>query len=91
MLPEAQSENIKGLTEIVIQIDQNAIIYFKGESVDHNLLLGALGYELRLRGEDTVVIQADRRVSYDTVVQTIDVAKLAGAKNLLLLTAKKTI
>ncbi len=35
-----------------------------------------------------VIIKADRRVSYDKVVQAIDSEKLAGAKNILLLTKK---
>ena len=89
IVPEVESDDTHGLTDIVVQLDQYSTIYFKGETVNHTELLGALGYELRRRGKDTVVIQADRRNSYDAVVQIIDVAKLAGAKFLLLVTSKK--
>jgi len=40
-------------------------------------------------GKDTVVIHADRRTQYDNVAQVIDAVKLAGAKNLILVTRQR--
>ena len=90
VVPEVEHETKGELSNIVVSIDKNADIYFNGDKVDSlQLLRAGLENEIRKRDKATVVIQADRRVVYDTVVQVIDAAKLAGAHTLMLITSKK--
>jgi len=90
VVPEVEHETKGELSNIVVSIDKNADIYFNGDKVDSlQLLRAGLESEIRKRDKATVVIQADRRVVYDTVVQVIDAAKLAGAHTLMLITSKK--
>jgi len=91
VVPEVEHESSGKLSNIVVTIDQDANVYYQGELIgDLKLLRAGLEIEIRQRDKSTVVIQADRRVTYDRVVQVIDVAKLAGAHNLLLVTTKKS-
>jgi biopolymer transport protein ExbD len=89
-VPEVSSEDKELLADIVIKIDREGQIYFGGNTVDENQLLNIIQNVLNRSGRDSVIIEADRRVIYDKVVHIIDVAKLAGAKNLLLVTKRIT-
>lgn len=89
IVPEIESEGSETLPEIIVDIDQDGNVFFRNIKVDHYQLTAVLTSQLKSSGKDTVVIHADRRVQYDTVVQVIDAAKLAGAKDLLLVTHRK--
>ena len=88
-MPEVESEGSEVITDIIVQIDQNGIFYFNRTEVQEDYLVNLLKYQLKLDSKDSVIIKADRRVQYNKVVQAIDAAKLAGAKNILLITKKK--
>jgi len=89
IVPEIESEGAGLLPEIIVQIDQNGSILIDETTVNQRQLTTILKLRIKSLAKDTVVIQADRRVQYDTVVEVIDAAKLAGAKNLILVTKRK--
>ena len=89
IVPEIESEGSGLLPEIIVQIDQNGTILIDDTNVNQRQLTTILKLRIKSLAKDTVVIQADRRVQYDTVVEVIDAAKLAGAKNLILVTTRK--
>ena len=89
IIPEIESEGTGLLPEIVVQIDQDGSIFIDETNVNQRQLTTILKMRIKSLTKDTVVIQADRRVEYDIVVQVIDAAKLAGAKNLILVTKRK--
>lgn len=89
IVPEVESKDEKISTELVINIDSSGMLYFGNNLVDLEQLFKLLQSQIESLSIDTVIIQADRRVEYDSVIQAIDVAKLAGAKNLLLVTEQK--
>jgi len=89
IVPEIESEGTGLLPEIVVQIDQDGSIFIDETNVNQRQLTTILKMRIKSLTKDTVVIQADRRVEYDIVVQVIDAAKLAGAKNLILVTKRK--
>ncbi|MEJ2179374.1 MAG: biopolymer transporter ExbD [Gammaproteobacteria bacterium] len=89
IVPEIESEGSGLLPEIIVQIDQSGNILIDETNVNQRQLTTILKLRIKSLAKDTVVIQADRRVQYDTVVEVIDAAKLAGAKNLILLTKRK--
>ena len=89
IVPEIESKGTGLLPEIVVQIDQDGSIFIDETNVNQRQLTTILKMRIKSLTKDTVVIQADRRVEYDIVVQVIDAAKLAGAKNLILVTKRK--
>jgi len=90
VLPEVEHESKDPFSEIIVTIDQDGQIYFKeGVAISPQLLREGLVNAFQRSDDRTVIIQADRRVVYDIVIQVIDEAKLAGAKNILLVTTKK--
>lgn len=89
IVPEIESEGSGLLPEIIVQIDQNGTILIDDTDVNQRQLTTILKLRIQSLAKDTVVIQADRRVQYDTVVEVVDAAKLAGAKNLILVTTRK--
>lgn len=89
IVPEIESEGSGLLPDIIVKIDQHGDILIDETNVNQRQLTTILKLRIKALAKDTVVIQADRRVQYDTVVEVIDAAKLAGAKNLLLVTTRK--
>lgn len=89
IVPEIESAGADLLSQVVVNIDQNGVVSVKGVVLNDRQLVNALTTELEKLLNYTVIVQADRRVEYDTVVKTIDAAKLAGADNILLVTKRK--
>ena len=88
-VPEIDSEGTGLLPELVVQVDQNGDIFIDDTNVNQRQLTTILKLRIKSLAKDTVIIQADRRAQYDYVIQAIDAAKLAGAKNLVLVTRQK--
>jgi biopolymer transport protein ExbD len=88
-VPEIESEGTGLLPELVVQVDHNGNIYIDDTNVTQHQLMTILKLRLKSQSKDTVIIQADRRAQYEFVVQAVDAAKLAGAKNLILVTKPK--
>jgi len=86
LIPQMSTESGKLLPEVTVTIDQGGILYFNGATVSREILKQQL---LKIYGnapEHNIAIAADRRTQYDNIVQVIDIAKAAGAKNILLIT-----
>lgn len=88
-VPEVESEGQGLLPELIVQIDQDGKIFVDDINVNTRQLTTVLKMRIQSLGKDTVVIHADRRTQYDNVAQVIDAAKLAGAKNLMLVTRQQ--
>lgn len=89
IVPEIESEESDLLPEIIVQIDKNGIIYIDRMVVQENHLSYLIKDKLKSASKHNVIIQADRRIQYDKVIQAIDAAKLAGAKDILLATKRE--
>lgn len=91
VVPDVEHESSGKLSDILITIDKDANVYYGGVSaISMPLLKAGLKEELRRRDKTSIIVRADRRVSYDAVMQVIDAAKLAGATNIMLVTTKKS-
>jgi biopolymer transport protein ExbD len=88
IVPEIESDESELLPDIIVQIDREGVFYFNRKVVQEDRLFYLLKDKLKSVSKDKVIIQADRRVEYDKVVQAIDIAKLAGAKDILLATQR---
>jgi biopolymer transport protein ExbD len=85
-LPDISSATDELLPELIVNVDSNGVFYFDEREVDDEELFARLAVKLESAASDAVFIRADRRVPYDFVVQAMDIAKQAGAKQLLLVT-----
>lgn len=88
-LPEVASKSKDLLPDIIVRVDHQGVFYFKGIAVTDDLLHNYIRNSLTVDKMAKVAIHADRRVAYDRVVDAIDIAKQAGAKDFLLVTHKK--
>ena len=88
-VPEVSSKNEELIRDITVIIDQHGKVSFEEVELDYSGLLTVLKIQLKLRINNNVVIHADHRVQYDFVAQVIDIAKVAGAKNIMLVTKRK--
>ena len=88
-VPEFESEGSSLSPEMIVEIDKNGQFFIDDTLVNSRQLTLILKMRIKSLAKDTVVIQSDRRVEYDYVVQAIDAAKLAGAKNLVLAAKQK--
>ena len=89
LVPEIESEGSGLLPELVVQVDKDGNFFIDDTNINQRQLTTILKLRIKSLAKDTVVIQADRRAQYDYVTQAIDAAKLAGAKNLILVTKQK--
>jgi biopolymer transport protein ExbD len=88
-VPEVETEGEGLLPELIVQIDQDGKIFVEDINLNTRQLTTVLKMRITSLGKDTVVIHADRRTQYDNVAQVIDAVKLAGAKNLILVTRQR--
>lgn len=88
-VPQVESEGEGLLPELIVEIDQDGKFYVDDININAHQLTMVLKMRIQSLGKDTVVIHADRRTQYDNVAQAIDAAKLAGARNLMLVTKQK--
>jgi len=89
LVPDIESEGSGLLPELVVQVDKDGNFFIDDTNINQRQLTTILKLRIKTLAKDTVVIQADRRAQYDYVVEAIDAAKLAGAKNLILVTRQK--
>jgi len=90
IVPEIESSGSDALPRLVVSVDRDGRISVGGVVMDDRRLVDALRLRLGEVADDTVVVNADRRVEYDVVVRAIDAAKMAGAGSILLLTTRRT-
>ncbi|MFZ5774867.1 MAG: ExbD/TolR family protein [Thermodesulfobacteriota bacterium] len=84
-LPRVSSEFGAKEERLIVVVDKDGRFLLEERPLDEAGLLAAL--RNRLRGEpEPVIVNADRRVVYDRVMQAMDIAEQAGAKELLLAT-----
>jgi len=86
LVPEVENKSEDVLPDISISIDESGKIYFNSVLVNEEILLKLIKRNIKETPNKNVAIRADRRVQYDSVVQVIDIAKAAGAKDFLLIT-----
>jgi len=89
ILPAVEAESAEILPDLTVKIDAHGFIYFNGVEVNEDILLNLLHKHFQDSMKQTIAIQADRRVQYDRVVEVIDIAKMAGAENFLLVTERR--
>jgi biopolymer transport protein ExbD len=83
-LPSATTAAPQENSQIVIFITEKGDIFLAGEAVDLEHLLDRLTVEAAKSPKIVVVVSADRRVPYGSVVEVLDAVRLSGLEYLAL-------
>lgn len=83
-LPTASSAAPQDESQIVIFVTEKGEVYLAGEKVGLEQLLGRLTVEAAKSHKIVVVVSADRRVPYGSVVEVLDAVRLSGLEYLAL-------
>jgi biopolymer transport protein ExbD len=84
-LPVAGPETLPGTDRptVVVAVDQGGQLFFNQQIIPLDQLGAQLTRMARSQSNLTLVIQSDKRVSYDTVVQLGQLARQAGMQEVL--------
>ena len=87
-LPKTATTNLRsGLEDpIVLSISRDGLYYINETPVARGLLKDRLRAILRNHKEKAVLLKADRRLSYGTVVETLDLLNRMGIESLGMIT-----
>ena len=88
-LPKSKTSDVQPIREAVITLYKNGGITINEQPISL-LDLGVKIKELYIKDKDIVVtIRGDKGVSYGTMIETMDIVRLAGVKRLSLATIAK--
>jgi len=83
-LPKAESSSPQQVDALILIIDRTHNIFFNKEPIKKTEFRDKLEKALKESENKTLVIQADQKTDYGVVVHFMDVARLAGVKNLMI-------
>ncbi|HPB80820.1 MAG TPA: biopolymer transporter ExbD [Spirochaetota bacterium] len=78
-LPKAMSHQKLEKVDLVVTVDQNETIYINKSPVLKKDLQVALQEKMLRLNKFDVIFKADKRISYNTFVEILDISKIAGA------------
>lgn len=78
-LPKAMSQQKLEKVDLVVTVDQNETIYINKSPVLKKDLQVALQEKMLRLNKFDVIFKADKRISYNTFVEILDISKIAGA------------
>ena len=82
-LPEAKhAENVRQ-SPIIVYVSMGGRVYLNDEPIETALLGEAVRQRLETADEKTVVLKADARVSYEAVIDVLDIIKSTGVQKLV--------
>lgn len=89
VLPQAKTAKLYPEEKIIIFISSDNNIYFNDKPIIIDKLFSMLKDKLIKIGEYTLIIKADEKINLGLAVKVMDIAKDAGAKELVISTKLK--
>jgi biopolymer transport protein TolR len=91
-LPKTATTNLPSTLEdpLILSITRDGLYYINETPVARGLLKERLSAFLRTRKDRTVLLKADRSLSYGTVVETLDILNRMGVESLGMITDTST-
>lgn len=83
-LPQARQKDDQVPEEIVVSIEKNGTIFLNTRQITKSTLKGELETELRRDPKRAVHLRGDKEMPYQFFVETMDTARLAGARQILI-------
>ena len=87
--PSSENTAPTDTEHLVIKLDQQGISYFKGHAVTTDDIKRLLRNEFTVTPTRSVTVHADQRATTESLINIIDAAKAAGAKQLGIATDEK--
>ncbi|MGH2568207.1 MAG: ExbD/TolR family protein [Bacteroidota bacterium] len=85
-LPKSETGEVDTKKQIIISLTEQGMIYLNNEQVSTETLGGKLSALLMDAQDRVVVVNADKNVTLQSVVQVLDIAKGVGALRFLIAT-----
>ncbi|MBN1522540.1 MAG: biopolymer transporter ExbD [Candidatus Aureabacteria bacterium] len=89
VLPRSKASKIESEESLTVEIDQKGWIFLDGERVTIETLRNTLLTIAQVKENLTILIKADYRNSYGTVVDVLDTIKNAGIEKIGIVTREK--
>jgi biopolymer transport protein ExbD len=86
-LPRASSSGIGRREEMVLAVTREGNFFFDQEPIEREQLVERLAEAARMLEEPTLVLKADRQVSYGLIVELMDISRRVGLEKIVALTA----
>ena len=85
-LPRATTSGSGYKEELVLAVSRNGNLYLDQRQVTRSELPGLLAAAARKQSDPSLVLRADRQVSYGLIVELMDISRRAGLEKILALT-----
>ncbi|MFH1037128.1 MAG: biopolymer transporter ExbD [PVC group bacterium] len=85
-LPRATTSGTGHQEELVLAVTREGNFYLDQKSVTRDELPGLLADAVRSRKEPSLVLKADRQVSYGLIVELMDISRRVGLEKIVALT-----
>ncbi|MDP8213782.1 MAG: biopolymer transporter ExbD [Candidatus Euphemobacter frigidus] len=85
-LPRATTSGSGHTEDLVLAVTRKGNLYLDQKPVARGDLLGLLAEAARRKSEPSLVLKADREVSYGLIVELMDISRRAGLEKILALT-----
>ncbi|MGQ3685351.1 MAG: ExbD/TolR family protein [Candidatus Loosdrechtia sp.] len=82
-LPSTKHATVSKLEEHVLTISQDGKLFFQNEPVERKELISVLKSTFSQEEEKTLILRADKNVTYGIVVDIMDAAKGAGLRKIV--------
>ncbi|MCF6156925.1 MAG: biopolymer transporter ExbD [Candidatus Brocadia sp.] len=82
-LPSTKYASTGKIEERVLTISRDGKLFFQNEPVERKNLVSVLKNAFSKQDEKTLILRADKNVSYGTVVDIMDAAKGAGLRRIV--------
>ncbi len=86
-LPRASSSGVGRREEMVLAVTREGNFFLDQKPVDRGRLAELLAESARGREDPTLVLKADREVSYGLIVELMDISRRVGMEKIVALTA----
>lgn len=88
-LPRSASSGIGRREEMVLAVTREGNLFLDQKPVERGQLTELLAESARLQAEPTLVLKADREVSYGLIVELMDISRRVGLEKIVALTAEE--
>ncbi|MEA1928037.1 MAG: biopolymer transporter ExbD [Candidatus Auribacterota bacterium] len=89
-LPRSSTSGSGNKEELVLAVSRNGNLYLDQNEVTRSELPGLLADAARNSEDSSLVLRADRRVSYGLIVEIMDISRRVGLENIVAMTESDT-
>lgn len=89
-LPRAASSEPREIEKLVLSVTREGNLFLNQQPVGRSKLPELLARAARRQNDPTLILKADRQVSYGLIVELMDISHQAGLKKIVALTAPDT-